>query len=218
MHAAGGPACELGTPGVRLNTAGARAIGTGMAAAPSPVDDPSRYGNPAGVTFRQLLAEDFRTHGRAWTSPGFRAVAVHRFGNWRMGVRSRVLRVPLSVLYRALFRRVRRNYGIEIDFSTRLGRRVVIDHQSGIVVSGFAAIGDDCRLRQNVTIGIRAEGDLRAPVLGNGVDLGAGAVLLGGITVGDGAIIGANAVVLTDVPAGALAVGVPATIKVRPAS
>ena len=85
-------------------------------------------------------------------------------------------------------------------------------------MSGYARLGDDCRIRQNVTIGIRAEGETVAPVLGDGVDLGAGAVLLGGITVGDGAVVGANAVVLSDVPAGALAVGVPARIIERRAS
>lgn len=178
-------------------------------------DDPTRYGNPPGLGFWALVHEDYRTHGGDWTSPGFRALLVHRFGNWRMGIRSRALRVPLSVVYRMLFRRVRDRYGIELDFSTRVGRRVVIDHHSGIIISGYAEIGDECRLRQNVTLGIRAAGEDRAPVLGRGVDIGAGAVLLGPITVGDGAVIGANAVVLIDVPDGALAVGVPATIRRR---
>ena len=178
-------------------------------------DEPSRYGNPTSATFWQLVREDYRAHGSDWTSPGFRALFVHRFGNWRMGVRPRAARIPLSVLYRMLFRRVRDRYGIEIDFSTRLGRRVVVDHHSGIIVSGYATIGDECRLRQNVTIGIRAAGETLAPVLGRGVDLGAGAVLLGPITIGDAAVVGANAVVLIDVPAGALAVGVPATIRRR---
>lgn len=171
------------------------------------------YGNPEGIGLRALLAEDFRTHNRDWFAPGLRAVAVHRFGNWRMGIRPRALRIPTSVLYRWLFRWVRSRYGIELEFSTRLGRRVSIDHQSGIVVSGHARIGDDCRLRQNVTIGIRTLDDPDgAPTIGNGVDIGAGAVLLGRITIGDGAQIGANAVVLTDVPPGSLAVGVPARI------
>ena len=90
-------------------------------------DDPTRYGNPPGLGFWALVHEDYRTHGGDWTSPGFRALLVHRFGNWRMGIRSRALRVPLSVVYRMLFRRVRDRYGIELDFSTRVGRRVVID-------------------------------------------------------------------------------------------
>jgi len=174
------------------------------------------YRNPEGISFWQLVAEDYRAHGRDLTSLGLRAIVVHRFGNWRMGIRSKVLRAPASIVYRFLFRWVRNHYGIELEYSTALGRRVIIDHQSGIVISGHARIGDECRLRQNVTIGIRTldDGD-GAPTLGTGVDVGAGAVLLGRITIGDRAQIGANAVVLCDVPAGALAVGVPARIIIR---
>ena len=160
-----------------------------------------------------LIREDFVAHRRDWTRPGFRAVAVHRFGVWRMGVRSKLLRAPLSVLYRMLFRRVRNGYGIELPYSATVGRRVVIEHQSGIVIHGAAVIGDDCIIRQNVTLGIRREDEpTLAPRLGRGVSVGAGAVLLGGISVGDGAAIGANAVVVKDVPAGATAVGVPAKL------
>jgi serine O-acetyltransferase len=171
--------------------------------------------NPPGLGFWELVREDYRTHGSDWTTPGFRVMFVHRFGNARMSVRPRVARVPLSVLYRYMFRKVRNKYGIEIDYSTKLGRRFAIDHQNGIVISGYCELGDECRIRQNVTMGIRAAGETGAPKLGRGVDVGAGAVLLGPITVGDGAIIGANAVVLQDVPAGALAVGIPARIVVR---
>ena len=78
-------------------------------------------------------------------------------------------------------------------------------------------IGDDVVIRQGVTIGLRTTGRRGAPVIGNRVDIGAGAKLLGNIRIGDDAVIGANAVVLCDVPAGALAVGVPAVIKLRAA-
>ncbi len=162
------------------------------------------------------IGEDLRAHGGDWTRPGFRAVAVHRFGVWRMGVRSKLLRAPLSLLYRALFRHCRNRYTIELPYSVRLGRRVVIEHQGGIVIHGASVIGDDCIIRQNCTLGLRRLDALdEAPVLGNGVQLGAGAVLLGRIHVGDGAVIGANAVVLEDVPPGAIAIGVPATIRQR---
>jgi serine O-acetyltransferase len=172
--------------------------------------------NPAGIGVVALIREDFRAHRSDWFSPGWRVLVVHRFGNWRMGVRQRALRVPLSVLYRTMHRRVRNKYGIEIDFTTRVGRRVMIHHQSGIVVSGYSEIDDDCLIRQNVTIGIRdVSGAVGAPRLGKRVDIGAGAVLLGDISIGDGAVVGANAVVLTDVPPGALAVGVPARIVAR---
>ncbi len=163
-----------------------------------------------------LVAEDWRSHYRDWTLPGFRALAVHRFGVWRMGVRPKLLRAPLSLLYRALYRRCRNRYGIELPYSARVGRGVVIEHQGGIVIHGNTRIGDRCIIRQNCTLGLRHLDRLDdAPILGDGVQLGAGAVVLGRVRLGDGAIVGANAVVLTDVPAGALAIGIPATIRTR---
>lgn len=157
------------------------------------------------------IAEDWRAHGRDWTRPGFRAVATHRFGVWRMGIRSGVLRAPFSLLYRYLFRRCRNLYGIELPYTVQLGRGVVIEHQGGIVVHGACRIGDGCIIRQNCTLGIRRLDELTAaPVLEEGVDVGAGAVVLGRITLGRGAKVGANAVVLDDVPAGTTVWGVPA--------
>jgi serine O-acetyltransferase len=165
------------------------------------------------VSLLAQIAEDWRAHGRDWTKPGFRAVAVHRFGVWRMGVRPKLLRAPLSIVYRALFRRCRNGYGIELPWSVALGRGVVIEHQGGIVIHGASVIGDRCIIRQGCTLGLRRLDDLSAaPVLEEGVELGAGAVLLGRIRIGRGARIGANAVVLGDVPPGARALGVPARI------
>jgi serine O-acetyltransferase len=171
---------------------------------PAPIDRPSLLA---------LIAEDWRANGRDWTRPGFRTLAVHRFGVWRMGVRQ-PLRAPLSTLYRWAFRRCRNRYGIELPYSVSVGRHVVIEHQGGIVVHGATVIGDRCIIRQNCTLGIRRMDALAdAPILGAGVELGAGSVILGRVHLGDGAQIGANAVVLNDVPAGALALGVPAVIR-----
>ena len=157
------------------------------------------------------VREDWVAHGRDWTRPGFRTVAVHRFGVWRMGLRPKVLRVPFSLAYRLMFRRCRNGYGIELPYSVVLGRRVVIEHQGGIVIHGNSVIGDDCVIRQNCTLGIRRiDAPDDAPILGNHVDVGAGAVILGRVRIGDGAAIGANAVVLGDVAPGAVAVGIPA--------
>jgi serine O-acetyltransferase len=159
------------------------------------------------------LLEDWRAHERDWTRPGFQAVAVHRFGNWRMRLQPKVLRAPFSVLYRALFRGVRNFYGIELPASAQVGRRVVFEHQSGIVIHGNARIGDDCIIRQGVTLGNRYLNEPQAaPRLAKGVNVGAGAKILGAVTIGDNAQIGANAVVLSDVPANQLAVGVPARL------
>jgi serine O-acetyltransferase len=168
------------------------------------------------VTFREMcrcVREDWIAHERDWSRPGFRALAVHRFGNWRVGLEPRILRAPFSIVYRHLYRFVRNRYGIELPYSTRVGRRVIIEHQSCIVIHGASVIGDECVIRQGVTIGNRDWATrFQAPHLEERVNVGAGAKLLGPIRIGAGASIGANAVVLEDVPAGATAVGVPARV------
>ena len=158
-----------------------------------------------------LIKEDWIAHGRDWTRPGFRAIAAHRFGVWRMSVRPKILRAPFSILYRMMFRRCRNGYGIEVPYSAKIGRRVVIEHQSGIVIHGHCEIGDECVIRQGCTLGNKTlDRPFDAPKLGKRVNVGAGAKILGAVTVGDGAVIGANSVVLKDVPPGFIAVGIPA--------
>ncbi|MEL6495306.1 MAG: serine O-acetyltransferase [Cyanobacteria bacterium J06623_7] len=167
----------------------------------------------AKLSLLQQIKEDWIAHGKDWTKPGFRAVAVQRFGVWRMSVKPKLLRAPLSILYRALFRKIRNGYGIELPYSVNLGRRVVFEHQGGIVIHGDCAIGDDSIIRQGVTLGNRyLEKPFDAPQLGKRVNVGAGAKIFGKIQIDDDAKIGANAVVLKDVPAGATAVGIPAKI------
>ena len=164
-----------------------------------------------GVGLMTLIREDFAAHRRDWTRPGFRAIAVYRFGVWCMRIRSKPLRGIMKFLHRRLFIRVRNRYGIEIPFGARIGRRVVIEHQNGIVIHGHCEIGNDCRIRQGCTIGNKAaDRPHDAPTLGDRVSVGAGAMILGKLTVGDDALIGANAVVVKDVPAAATAVGIPA--------
>lgn len=159
----------------------------------------------------QQVREDWRAHEKDWTKPGFRAVAVQRFGVWRMTVRSKLLRAPLSVLYRTLFRRVRNVYGIELPYTVKLGRRVIIEHQGGIVIHGYSEIGDDCIIRQGVTLGNRhLDQPFDAPLLGQRVNVGAGAVIVGKVRLGDDSAVGANAVVVRDVPAATTVVGIPA--------
>jgi serine acetyltransferase len=169
-----------------------------------------------GAGVLELLSqinEDWQANGRDWTRPGFQALAVHRFGNWRMEIGPKLLRAPFSVVYRALFRGVRNFYGIELPYTARVGRRVVIEHQSGIVIHGATVIGDECIIRQNVTLGNRSlDRPDDAPRLGARVNVGAGAKILGAVSIGDEAQIGANAVVRIDVPAGAIAAGIPARV------
>ncbi len=161
--------------------------------------------------FRQIK-EDWVAHGKDWTKPGFRSLAIHRYGVWRLSIRSRFVRAPFSVVYRMLFRRARNIYGIELPFQTVVGRRVIFEHQHGIVVHGSAVIGDDCVIRQGVTIGNRNLGASEAPRIGDRVNIGAGAKILGNVVIGDDCNIGANAVVLKDVPERCTAVGIPARI------
>jgi serine O-acetyltransferase len=178
-------------------------------ASPIPTDAPARP-SPGLIT---QIREDYIANGRDWTRPGFRALAIYRFGVWRMRVGPKLLRWPLSVLYRCLFRYVRNHYGIELPYSAKVGRRLVIEHQGCIVVHGNTVMGDDCIIRQGVTLGNRSlDAPFDAPVLGSRVNVGAGAKILGQVRLGDGCSVGANAVVLCDVPAGASAVGVPARI------
>jgi serine O-acetyltransferase len=161
----------------------------------------------------QQIKEDWIAHGRDWTKPGFRAIAVQRFGAWRMQVEPKLLRAPLSILYRSLYRKVRNTYGIDLPYTVKLGRRVVIEHQSAIIIHGYCTIGDDCIIRQGVTLGNRyLDKPLDSPQLGDRVNVGAGAKILGKVNLGDDVNIGANAVVLSDIPAGQTAVGIPAKI------
>lgn len=160
-----------------------------------------------------LIKEDWIAHGKDWTLPGFRAVAVCRLGQWRMTIRNKFLRAPFSIVYRILFRRVRNVYGIELPYTVSLGRRVIFEHQGSVVIHGHVIIGDDCYIRQGVTLGIRHVDQAdKAPELGAGVNVGAGAQLLGEITVGDNATIGANAVVLNNVEPNTTVVGIPAKV------
>ncbi len=161
----------------------------------------------------QQIKEDWIAHGRDWTKPGFRAVAVQRFGVWRMKIKPKLLRASFSILYRALYRKIRNTYGIDLPYTVKLGRRVIIEHQSCIIIHGYSSIGDDCIIRQGVTIGNRyLDNALATPKLGSRVNIGAGAKILGNVTIGDDVNIGANAVVLADIPTGKTAVGIPARI------
>jgi len=165
---------------------------------------------------RELIREDYVAHSRNWTLPGFRAVVVYRIGAWSETLGSGLYGKVLRLISRMLYRYVRNAYGIELPATAMIGRRVVIEHQGAIVVHGRSRIGDDCIIRQGVTLGIRSMTDLEgAPRLGNRVNVGAGAMILGPITVGDDVNIGANAVVLCDVPSGSTAVSSAAKIVPR---
>jgi serine O-acetyltransferase len=140
------------------------------------------------------------------TYPGVHAVILHRINH-------RLWRWHLKWLARLLAHIVRWFTGIEIHPGATIGRRFFIDHGMGVVIGQTASIGDDCTLYHGVTLGGTSwkEGK-RHPTLGNNVVVGAGAKVLGPITLGDGVRIGSNAVVVRDAPEGATVVGIPGRI------
>ena len=165
--------------------------------------------NPSDIGLAALIAEDYRTHGHDWFSEGFWALFWHRIGNWRMGL-PKLLRIPMTLLYRLMFRWVSRSTGIYLPYTVRVGRRVRLEHFGGMILVA-QWIGDDVIIRQNTTFGIaRLDALQDRPVIGNRVEIGAGVVILGAVRIGDGAVIGANAVVRRDVEPGAVMGGVPA--------
>jgi len=152
--------------------------------------------DPAARTFFEVLT----------TYPGLHAILWHRFSHGLWGLGLKWLARFSSLLARWVT-------GIEIHPGAKLGRRVFIDHGMGVVVGETAEIGDDCTLYHGVTLGGTSwQKGKRHPTLEAGVIVGAGAKILGPITIGAGAKVGSNAVVVKDVPTGATAIGIPARI------
>ena len=160
-----------------------------------------------------LIRADFRSHGRKIGAQGFWAMLVYRYGRWRYAVRPGWLRKFFSFFYHVLFKFVQILTGIELPCEVVVGDNFVIDHFGGIVVSGYARFGANCRIRNGVVVGLKNVEEPIAPVFGDNVDIGAGAKILGPIRIGNNVRIGANAVVLCDVPDDHVAVGVPAVVK-----
>lgn len=165
----------------------------------------------------RLLKEDLRTARRrdpaasstlevALTYPGVHALWAHRVSHalWRRGAR-----LPARMISSA----TRSITGVDIHPAATIGRRVFIDHATGVVIGATAEVGEDVVIFHGVTLGgVSMTPGKRHPTVGNRVMIGAGAKVLGPITVGDGVKIGANAVVVKDVPCGNVAIGVPARL------
>lgn len=138
--------------------------------------------------------------------PGVKAVMSHRRAHW-------CWTRGLKLLARGISQSARRRTGIEIHPGATIGRRLVIDHGMGVVIGETTEIGDDVLLYQGVTLGGTGKDQgKRHPTIGNNVLIGSGAKVLGPFRVGDNSRIAAGAVVLTEVPADATAVGVPARV------
>ncbi|MBQ1231197.1 MAG: serine O-acetyltransferase [Clostridia bacterium] len=141
--------------------------------------------------------------------PGFRAVRMHRKANW-------CFRHKLFFLARLISQRAVRKTGIEIHPGATIGRRLVIDHGTGVVIGETAEIGDDVLIYQGVTLGgTGKDKGKRHPTIGNNVMISSGAKVLGPFKVGDNSRIAAGAVVLDEVPPDCTVVGVPARVVKR---
>ncbi|MCF7999467.1 MAG: serine acetyltransferase [Methylovulum sp.] len=168
--------------------------------------------NPLDISFLALLREDLLTHDNDIFEQGLWAIAVHRFGNWRMGIKFKLLRAPFSVLYKVLFKMVEWSCGITLPYTVKLGRRIRIWHHSGMILHA-ESIGNDVHIRHNTTMGVaRTFHNYELPTIEDRVDIGAGVCMLGKITIGHDSVIGANAVVLDNIPPYSVAVGIPARV------
>ncbi|MGB8385588.1 MAG: serine O-acetyltransferase EpsC [Dermatophilaceae bacterium] len=140
-------------------------------------------------------------------SSGLHAIWAYRLAHllWLRGYR---------LVARVLSQIVRFATGVEIHPGASIGKRFFIDHGMGVVIGQTSEVGDDVMLYHGVTLGGRSMQKVkRHPTVGNRVTIGAGARLLGPIRIGDDVQIGANSVVVSDVPAGSVAVGIPAQIR-----
>lgn len=138
--------------------------------------------------------------------PGPRAIGLHRIAH-------AFYRCKLYFLARLIGEISRLLTGIEIHPGARLGKNLFIDHGLGIVIGETAYVGDNVSIYHGVTLGGTSSAhEMRHPQVGNNVIIGANATVLGPVHIGEDAKIGAAAVVLTDVPAGTTAVGIPAKI------
>ncbi len=141
-------------------------------------------------------------------SPGLHAVWSHRLAH-------RLWQQPAYRLPARLLSQVTRTLtGVEIHPGASIGRRFFIDHGMGVVIGETAIVGDDVMLYHDVTLGGRSMQRVkRHPTVGDRVTIGSGARVLGDISLGDDSQVGANSVVTKDVPAGSVAVGIPAQIR-----
>ena len=140
------------------------------------------------------------------TYPGVHALILHRLAHFLWSIKLKLIARIFSHLARIFT-------GIEIHPGAQIGRRFFIDHGMGVVIGETAIIGDDCTLYHGVTLGGTTwKKGKRHPTLKDNVVIGAGAKVLGPITLGNNSKVGSNAVVVTDIPNDSTAVGIPAKI------
>lgn len=145
--------------------------------------------------------------------PGFQALVAHRVFHWLWQIDLGVLNHLSHTLVRLFQYWVRIVTHIEIHPAAKIGKHCFIDHGTGVVIGETAVVGDDVVIYQGVTLGgVSTKDEKRHPTLGNNIVVGAGAKILGNITIGDYVQVGANSVVLKDVPSRSTVVGIPGRI------
>ncbi|MBI6102244.1 serine O-acetyltransferase [Clostridium perfringens] len=137
-----------------------------------------------------------------FSTAGIRAIIIYRISNY-------LYKNNLKILALFFQKKNIKDQGCEIGYETKIGKGLLIAHTPGIVISGNSIIGENVTIRQNVTIGQKNGG---APKIGDNVEIGAGAVILGGITIGDNCKIGANSVVITNLSNNLVVAGVPSRV------
>lgn len=141
--------------------------------------------------------------------PGFKAIRLHRLAN-------KFYKKKMFFLARWISQRASKKTGVEIHPAVQIGKRFFIDHGTGVVIGETTVIGDDVTIYQGVTLGgTGKDTGKRHPTIGNNVMIGAGAKVLGPLTIGENSKIASGAVVLNDIPANSTAVGVPARVVKR---
>jgi len=158
----------------------------------------------------EKIRDDYAIHGRRLTNPALWAMVVYRFGQWVDNIRFRPARWGLGKVYGLLMVFSPLVTGVHIDRRLKVGKGFHIIHFGGIHIHPRATIGSRCGVMHNVTIGTNMGEDV--PVIGDDVFIGAGATILGRVTIGAGARIASNSLVINDVPPRAVAMGVPAKI------
>jgi serine O-acetyltransferase len=160
-----------------------------------------------------IILEDLRAQREGLLGLGFWALLVYRFGHARFVIRNKIIRAPWTIVYMILHKLIEIFCGICIGSTATIGRRLCIEHSGCICIHGRAVIGDDCMIRQGVTLGNIGYDDLLgAPTLGNRVQIGAGAKVVGRVKIGNDVTVGPNAVVISDVPDNVVVFGIPARV------
>ena len=155
------------------------------------------------------VRSDYKRHESSILNPALWAILNYRFGVWSLNLKFTPLRWLTSKIYGLNYFFILITCGIRLNRETKIGKALHIIHSGNIIIDPNAVIGDRCGIQQDVTLGLNMDRD-GAPVIGDDVYIGAGAKILGPVTVGDGAVVAANSLVVVDVPPGATAIGVPA--------